>query len=151
MILRRLVALLCLSASSLRCASIIHGTTQKIPVASEPTGANVSLKCLEGSLDSASPTPTIVVLKRSKVSCSIIVSKDGYQPLTFQLQRKMSGWFIANILIGGIIGFIVDGADGAMFNQSPSKIHAILKAASAAGLLRLDPSQGGQALTEENR
>ncbi len=62
----------------------------------------------------------------------------------------MSGWYIANILIGGIIGFIVDAADGAMFNQSPSQIHAILKTAAAAGLFGQDTPQDGQALTEQD-
>ena len=122
----RLLALLCISAFSLRCASVIHGTTQEIPITSEPTGANAALKCLEGNLDSGRPTPTSVVLKRSKVSCAIIVSKDGYEPVTYQIQRSLSGWYIGNILIGGVIGFVVDAADGAMFNQSPSQIHALL-------------------------
>jgi hypothetical protein len=131
---RKLVALLCISISAVRCASIIHGTTQKIPVTSEPTAANVSLKCLEGTVEAASLTPTTVVLKRNKVSCAIVVSKEGYQPSAVQLQRKLSGWYIANLLIGGIVGFIVDAADGAMFNQSPRFIRAILSESAPAAV-----------------
>src|SRR5262245_20944244 len=127
--IRALVALVCLSAFSVRCASIIHGTTQTIPINSEPPGAKAELRCLEGSVDTGSTTPTSVTLKRSKVSCTIVVSKEGYQPATYQLQRNLSGWYLGNLILGGLVGLIVDAADGAMFTQSPSRISAILLSA----------------------
>lgn len=148
--LRVLVALICVSTLTLRCASIVHGTTQTISITSEPRGAKAELKCLEGAVESGLPTPTSVTLKRSKVSCSIVVSKSGYTPVTFELQRNMSGWYIANILIGGLVGFIVDAADGAMFNQSPKSVHAVLYPLSAGDpFWGVPPSQKGDGVARE--
>jgi hypothetical protein len=58
----------------------------------------------------------------------ISVSKEGHATAKIALARNMSGWYIANILVGGVVGFIVDAADGAMFTLTPDSIHAYLKA-----------------------
>jgi hypothetical protein len=38
----------------------------------------------------------------------------------------MSGWYPVNIIFGGIVGLIVDAANGAMYNRTPSQIDVSL-------------------------
>ncbi|RZL67101.1 MAG: PEGA domain-containing protein, partial [Rhodococcus sp. (in: high G+C Gram-positive bacteria)] len=54
------------------CATIVKGTNQRIPVASEPASADV---LVDGTF--AGKTPTAVLLKR-KNDHLITVKKDGY-------------------------------------------------------------------------
>lgn len=41
----------------------------------------------------------------------------------------VSGWYVANLLFGGLIGLlIVDPLTGAMYNLSPEDVNAVLEA-----------------------
>ena len=124
--MREVVALLVIAGFTVNCASIAHGTRQDISVQSTPSNADVVVKCAKDAAFNAPPTPAEITLKRNRGGCLITVSKDGYEPRTFRLTRQLSGWYIANILIGGVIGLIIDAADGAMFNLSPNNIVAVL-------------------------
>lgn len=136
--MRTVIALLLIAGMTANCASIAHGTRQDISVQSNPVGADVVVKCAKDAPFNAPPTPTEITLKRNRGGCVIIVSKEGYEPRSFRLTRRLSGWYFANILIGGVIGLIIDAADGAMFNQSPSEIVAVLPPAFAA--VAVEPS-----------
>lgn len=40
----------------------------------------------------------------------------------------MNGWYIANIVFGGLVGFlIVDPATGAMYSLSPNDVNTLLE------------------------
>lgn len=117
--------------SQARCASVVHGSTQAIEVTSQPSGASVELRCLAGSVHFGT-TPTAITLKRRETSCTVALSAKDYEETTVVLSRDLSGWYLANILIGGVIGLLVDAADGAMFTQSPPSIHAVLRPAVGA-------------------
>ena len=39
----------------------------------------------------------------------------------------MDGWIAGNIIFGGLIGLIIDAADGAMYKLSPEQVNAELK------------------------
>jgi hypothetical protein len=129
--MRRLIALLLIVGMTVNCASIVHGTRQEISIQSTPTGADVVVKCAKDAPFNAPSTPAEITLKRNRGGCAITVWKKGYEPRTFFLTRQLSGWYIANILIGGVIGLIIDAADGAMFNLSPNQIVALLPQVSA--------------------
>jgi hypothetical protein len=108
------------------CASIVHQTTQQIPVASNPPGAAVTVACGDVSNDSKLVTPTVVTVHRKPKLCAISLTKDGYQPTEVALAKKMSGWYLGNILFGGIVGLIVDAANGAMYDRTPPKVDVTL-------------------------
>jgi hypothetical protein len=133
------LSLALLAVFSVRCASIAHGSHQQIPVSSDPPGARVEVACATGTFN-APPTPAEITLKRNRANCNVTVSKEGYRPETFSLSREVSGWYFGNILIGGIIGLIIDGADGAMFNQSCGKCQDHHKI-----FAKLVPDEGGPA------
>lgn len=67
-------------------------------------------------------TPATVTLDSSSGFFSgadyrVVFSKDGYHQQTFPLNSSLDGWYVANILFGGLIGlFIVDPATGAMWS-----------------------------------
>jgi hypothetical protein len=115
------------------CASIVHQTTQQIPVKSDPPGASVTVACGDVFNDPKLVTPTVVTVHRKSYACSIGLSKEGYEPSQIALARTLSGWYVANILFGGIIGFIVDAANGAMYNRTPGEVSVTLAPTAANG------------------
>jgi len=112
------IAVVCLAS---RCASVAHGRYQQVPVNSSPSGANVSVDCGNGT-QAAGQTPVTVNLKRNAEPCTLAVSKDGYEDAKVAFAKSISGWTWGNLAIGGIIGWIVDGADGAMYNRVPDTV-----------------------------
>lgn len=69
----------------------------------------------------------IVNLKRSNRHI-VKISLDGYHPYELNINKKVNGWIIGNIVLGGIIGLAVDAISGGMYKLSPDEINAELKA-----------------------
>ena len=114
---------------SVNCGTIVHQTTQMIPVTSEPPGASVTVAC--GDVENAPnlTTPVKVEVHRKPDFCYISLEKEGYERADVHLEKTMSGLYIGTVLIGGIIGFVVDGVNGAMWNRRPGKVDVTLKPA----------------------
>lgn len=115
---RNAVAVCLLAIFSVNCGSIIHQTTQQVRVNSEPAGAAVTVACGDVNNDPKLVTPAVVTLHRKPSYCGIKLNKEGYAEKELQFGRQMSGWYLGNVLIGGIIGFIVDAANGAMWTRT---------------------------------
>jgi hypothetical protein len=103
------------------CASIVKGTTQAIPVASSPSGADVRL---DGN--HIGQTPTSVEVKR-KSDHLMTIEKAGYQPESIAITRNIGGAVFGNILAGGLVGWGVDAISGAQYNLTPATINVTLK------------------------
>jgi hypothetical protein len=108
------------------CASIGHGRYQQVAINSNPSGANVSVDCDGGGNHPAGQTPTTVSLKRNADPCKVNLSKDGYEDSSVVFARAVSGWIWGNVLFGGIPGWIIDAADGAMYNRVPDSASVTL-------------------------
>lgn len=136
--------------SATGCASVFHGTKQRIAVFSEPAGATASVG------DQRITTPGTLVLPRRAKSVEVRIVKDGYVAKTIRLDRKISGtvwwnagWIVAGaalgaaatqggvlsgssgnsgdaILVGGIglggLGFFVDFKSGAAYRLEPATL-----------------------------
>ncbi len=115
-------AVVAIAAVSLfSCATIMHGTTQKIGVSSSPTGATVSVdNKLVGS------TPLFTELKRGDDHIVTIEMK-GFEKTQLTLTKSVSGWVWGNIVFGGIIGLAVDAMTGGLYSLSPKQLHAELR------------------------
>jgi hypothetical protein len=50
----------------------------------------------------------------------------GYQPLTVSVDKVFNGWFVGNIVFGGLIGMIVDIATGNVTKYSEKPVHVKL-------------------------
>jgi PEGA domain len=108
------------------CATIVKGTTQKVPVASDPSNADVFV---DGNL--VGQTPTTVVLKR-KNDHLVMVQKVGFAPKSVAVVKNVGGAVWGNILAGGLIGWGVDAADGSQYNLIPSTVSVKLDPALTA-------------------
>jgi hypothetical protein len=106
------------------CATIVNGTTQKVAFTSEPPGATVTVDGVP-----IGNTPTSIDLKRDSVH-SVTFEKDGYVASEHTVIQGASWWFAGNILLGGIIGMMVDSSTGAMYNLTPDSVSPVLIAAA---------------------
>ena len=114
----RAVAVSLMAVLTINCGSIIHQTTQQVRLNSEPSGAAVTVACGDVSNDPKLVTPAVVTLHRKPSYCGIKLNKEGYAEKELKFGRQMSGWYLGNILFGGIIGLIVDAANGAMWERT---------------------------------
>lgn len=103
------------------CATILKGSTQKIPVASDPSNADVTA---DGQL--FGQTPMDLTLKRKRDHL-VTISKKGYSPKSVAIVKSTGGAVWGNILAGGIIGWGVDASTGAQYNLSPESINVRLE------------------------
>ena len=114
------------------CASIFSGSTQTLTFKSVPDTANISITNKAGEKIHTGFTPATVTLKRGNgffqpASYEVTFTKDGYQPKKIQVTANVNGWYIANIIFGGLIGLlIIDPATGAMYTLSPKDVNAVL-------------------------
>lgn len=115
-----------LPAALAACATIMHGTTQEVSVASSPTGAKVTVDGKE-----VGQTPVVADLKR-KDQHTIRLDLDGYNPYELRMSRGTSGWVWGNIVFGGVIGLAVDAITGGMYKLKPEDINATLSPGTAS-------------------
>ncbi|HTL68377.1 MAG TPA: PEGA domain-containing protein [Lacunisphaera sp.] len=103
------------------CASIVKGTTQPIPVTSDPTGAEVKL---DGN--KLGQTPLKIEAKR-KADHLLTIEKAGYQTESVAITRNIGGAVFGNIIAGGLVGWGVDAISGAQYNLTPTTINITLR------------------------
>jgi len=142
---KNLIVSLIASASLTSCATIVTGSRQKIEICSNPADANVWIDnfCY-------GKTPMIAELTRDS-NHFVRIELDGFMPYEVCLTKNLNGWFFGNILLGGIIGIVVDATTGAMYKLTPDQIHTNLcdcgvvhskrsKDSCIAVVLKADPS-----------
>jgi len=118
----------CLLGTS--CASLLHGTKQRIQVFSEPPGATASAG------DQHITTPGELVLPRKSISIEVRVAKQGYVPKTVRLIRRVSGavwWNAGWVVAGAALGLAVTQAD-ALSGSSGSGDAILLGGVGLGGL-----------------
>lgn len=145
---RNFLVVILLSLSG--CATILHGTTQKIPVTSDPEGAEVTVGTFRGR------TPTVVELERGE-SHVVRISLERYRTEvivvgkiitpassgTNQLESLQKGrdagqaWRRAAGgsgepgasvgVLAGLGGLAVDAESGALYRLHPERIQVVLE------------------------
>jgi hypothetical protein len=94
------------------CASIMRGKNQGVEFRTEPAGASVVVSS-DGKQSQAYTTPAKVDLRRSERH-TVLISKEGYQPVTFTLKPNWDGASLPGfILPGGSLSVAADRASGA--------------------------------------
>jgi hypothetical protein len=114
----RLATVLFVSAAAVACgcASVFQGTTQTIPVTSNPPGAQLQV-FVEGERTADAETPTTVKVKKGN-DVELQLQLRGYRPAHVELDRSLSGGFFADLMLVAPIPFIVDLADGAAWKYA---------------------------------
>lgn len=102
------------------CAAIVSGTTQDINVSSKPSGANV---LLEDQL--VGTTPTVLQLSR-KTSHRVNIHHPGYRDYEVVIEPAANLTSAGNLLVGGIVGGVVDHNTGADNKLVPERVDAVL-------------------------
>jgi len=120
-----LVVVLVMALGLVACASIIHGSSQKLNIASEPIGATVSV-----DNEVVGVTPVVAKLRR-KDPHTIVVKLDGYQPFQIKTERHTDGWVWGNIVFGGLLGVVIDLSNGAAYKLTPKDVAAQLARSNA--------------------
>ena len=119
--LTRLFALCALVISVSSCATIFTATKYQVAFNTTPEGAGITIENREGKVIFEGTTPTTVKLKSSagymkKEEYKITFTKDGYAQKVVHISAELDGWYIGNILLGGLPGMlIVDPLSGAMY------------------------------------
>jgi hypothetical protein len=115
-------AILALSLSA--CATVTRGTKQNFEFKSSPEGASMSTSTGVNCV-----TPCVLKMKR-KDAFEVTFTKDGFEPQRARVESKIKGGGVVagagNLLVGGIIGGIVDGSNGSLNSLTPDKLDVTL-------------------------
>jgi hypothetical protein len=96
----------------------VQGASQEVKVATEPTGALVSV----GGQTKTAPA-TFVLAKEDHV---LLVRRDGYHDKRVPLERHVSPWFIGSVLMG-VVGSVIDIAAGGWKEFDQTDIRVVLE------------------------
>jgi hypothetical protein len=102
------------------CATIVKGHSQQINVVTNPPGATCDLQRDGTSVATVNPTPGTATVDKSRKDLSISCRKAGYLASDGKVPSKFHPMTFGNVLFGGIIGFGVDAASGAMMEYEES-------------------------------
>lgn len=133
-----IVLLTALAFSAGGCASIVHGGNRLLTISSDPTAAKATLSKADGEIVSVTNTPCTVSLDPKGgyfkgQSYDLKLELPGYQTAQVKLRAELSGWYLGNIVFGGLIGMlVVDPLTGSMWNIAPDKIAQTLSPAQTA-------------------
>ncbi len=115
------------------CASIVSHSRWNVPISSNPSGASVSVVNLRDNQEVfTGTTPATANLKSgggffAKAKYKVNFDLPGHKPFSTNLEAKFNGWYIGNLVFGGVIGFlIVDPATGAMYSLKDMSVNAEL-------------------------
>ena len=97
------------------CATLSHGTTQQISIATDPPGASCTLTRQGLGVATVDPTPGIALVERGESDLLATCSKPGYKPAHQSLQSDVSVMTFGNALFGGVIGSFIDRSNGARY------------------------------------
>jgi hypothetical protein len=103
------------------CATIVNDDTVRVPITTNPAGAVVTV----GGLQYVAPAD--LILTRGTGDFTVTIEKAGYQSVSLVLEQSPDGWMWGNILLGGLIGLIVDLASGDGYDLEPERLNITLQ------------------------
>ena len=125
----RLVAVVALGFVASACATVVGGTTQDVLIESQPPGAECKIDRLGANIGVVKPTPGRVNIARSKDNVIVSCAQEGYEQSNEVLVSSFTGATVGNLLLGGLVGVVVDAASGAN-NKYPDRVLVVLTPAS---------------------
>jgi len=114
------------------CASIFTGTSANVSISSTPTKADVVIETRAGLKVMTGETPMTTKLSR-KNEYTVTIKLDGYKEQKISIDHTFNGWYLGNLICGGIIGLIIDAVDGAIWKLNPTEIKVTLVTAALNG------------------
>ncbi|WAU72651.1 MULTISPECIES: hypothetical protein [unclassified Acinetobacter] len=114
------------------CATIMSGRTQTMTFESTPELSNITILNKAGKKVHVGQAPATVSLKRSSgffvpEKYTVVFEKEGYETKTVNISAHVNGWYVGNLLFGGVLGLlIIDPATGAMYSLSTKDTNVVL-------------------------
>ena len=102
------------------CATVMHGVHQDVQFNSDPASATIRL-----AQGGTCITPCQIEMHRGHDSM-VTYTLEGFEPASVYLQSKLNGAIAGNVIAGGLIGGIVDGANGASNSLHPNPVYVRL-------------------------
>lgn len=102
------------------CATVVSGTTQTIGVNSDPEGADCQFRRKGVLVGRVNPTPGTMQVSKDYESVSVLCTKEGFDDTSGTIGSEFQAMTLGNILLGGVIGVVVDAASGAMMKYPES-------------------------------
>lgn len=137
-ILKSSIMILLFSILFTNCATIVSPSNYPINIKSNPPGANITISDKQGLQIYNGITPAMVTLKAgagyfAKAEYRILFTMDGYDAQIVPVTFHLNGWYIGNVVFGGLIGWlIVDPLTGAMWAIDSSYINPTLNRKTAS-------------------
>ncbi len=95
------------------CASIVEGTSQTININTNPTAASCTFQRDGRVLGVVSPTPGSIRVDKNSNDIRVDCKKPGYQDVNYYVKSEFAGATLGNLLLGGVVGVVVDAGTGA--------------------------------------
>ncbi|TAJ82151.1 hypothetical protein [Reyranella sp.] len=125
----RLAAVVALGFVASACATVVGGTTQDVSIESQPPGAECKIDRLGTTIGFVKATPGRVNVARSKDDVIVSCTREGYEQSNEVLVSSFTGATVGNLLLGGLVGVMVDAASGAN-NKYSDRVLVVLTPAS---------------------
>ncbi|MEZ9913851.1 hypothetical protein AB4402_06225 [Vibrio breoganii] len=115
------------------CASIVSDSHYTMSITSSPDDAIYTITNEDGVVISKGHTPSTISLDAGNgffdgADYTITYHKNGYEDSIATVSSSVDGWYVGNILFGGLIGLlIVDPATGAMWKLPKTASQSLLK------------------------
>ncbi len=105
------------------CAAITTGTTQPLTVTTKQSGTNVvgaTCELTNGKGTYYVTTPGTVTVSRSFSDMVVVCKKEPLPDANMTVKSSVKGMAFGNILLGGVVGAIVDTSTGAAYDYPSS-------------------------------
>ncbi|WP_426954828.1 hypothetical protein [Muricoccus radiodurans] len=96
------------------CATITTSPSQNVNVVTEPAGATCTFQRNGQTVGVVNPTPGTVRIGKSSRNTTVSCTREGHLTTEAVLTPEFQPMFLGNILIGGVVGIIVDASTGAV-------------------------------------
>jgi len=101
------------------CATIVKGNSQSLSVKTDPPGAACELARKGKTVAVVNPTPGSTQVSKGAAALDVTCKKQGYLDATASASSSVQGWTLGNLLIGGVVGLVVDAGSGALHEYQP--------------------------------
>jgi hypothetical protein len=114
------------------CASIVSDSEGVVTISSDPSAAEIAIADQSGVQVYRGTTPATITLDASAgyfdgQEYTVTFSKEGYDSTTLKVDSRINGWYVGNIVFGGLIGWlIVDPLTGAMWALDAEHVNGTL-------------------------
>jgi hypothetical protein len=148
----KLLLVLSLSFLAIGCNTITRGDSQKMKVNTDPQGATVTV-------DGKNYTSPAVISFKRKQSHKVVVSKSGYQPITFDMTSQWDAASLPQLALPGgsamMAADTVTGADRSFRDLKPIKLTPVGQPTTQPSLRKvyrgtvMTPAEYDKAMAEE--